>query len=177
MSYRTFKRVLGATSLERKFLLLFGASLLILIAGSFWWYGRSTEKLVYDSSTESAKSLVVSILAMHHASMFSDEQQKALVEDLTDGLKGRDYDWQCLRLITEGPGAPGESDMAVIRTFNLAARPGSANDLEAGYAYVRVGGEHPEYLYYKPIRFTNQRCTTCHTSLNSGVADMAPQES
>jgi signal transduction histidine kinase len=176
MSYRTFKRVLGETSLERKFLLLFGASLLVLIAGSFWWYGRSTEKLVYDSSTESAKSLVVSILAMHHASLFSDEQQKALVEDLKDGLKGRDYDWQFLRLINEGPNAPSEADMAVIRTFNLSARSGPENDLDSEYADVRVGGEHPEYLFYKPIRFTNQRCITCHTSLNIGVADMAPQE-
>ena len=77
MSYRSLKRVLGETSLERKFLLLFGVSLLVLIAGSFWWYGRSTEQLVYDSSTESAKSLVVSILAMHHMSVWAEEQQAA----------------------------------------------------------------------------------------------------
>ncbi len=176
MSYRTFKRVLGETSLERKFLLLFGASLLVLIAGSFWWYGRSTEQLVYDSSTESAKSLVVSILAMHHASLFSDEQQKALVEDLKEGLKGRDYDWEFLRLVNEGPHAPSASDMAVIRTFNLSARPGPENDLDSEFADIRVSGETPEYLFYKPIRFTNQRCITCHTSLSIGVADMAPQE-
>jgi len=176
MSYRTLKRVLGETSLERKFLLLFGASLLILIAGSFWWYGRSTEKLVYDSSTESAKSLVVSILAIHHTASWSqDEQEKELIADLKDGLKGRDYDWQFLRLVNEGPNAPSESDMAVIRKFNLGSHSGPESDLDSEYADARVGGENPEYLFYKPIRFTNQRCVTCHESMNIGVANLSSQ--
>ena len=54
MSYRSLKRVLGETSLERKCRFLFGACLLMLITGSFWWYGRSTEELVYEASRESA---------------------------------------------------------------------------------------------------------------------------
>jgi hypothetical protein len=58
MSYRSFKRVLGETSLERKCRFLFGACLLTLITGSFWWYGRSTEELVYEASRESARGLV-----------------------------------------------------------------------------------------------------------------------
>ncbi len=40
MSYRSIKTVLGETSLERKCRFLFGASLLVLITASFWWYGR-----------------------------------------------------------------------------------------------------------------------------------------
>ena len=47
MSYRSFKRVLGETSLERKCRFLFGACLLLLITASFWWYGKRTEQLVY----------------------------------------------------------------------------------------------------------------------------------
>ncbi len=177
MSYRSLKRVLGETSLERKFLVLFGASLLVLIAGSFWWYGRRTEQLVYDSSTESAKSLVVSILAMHHTWVWaSEEQQRALVDDLTDGLKSRDYDWEFLRLVDEGPNAPSEADMAILKTFNLSARPDPEANLDDEYADVRVGGDEPEYIFYKPIRNTNKRCITCHTSLPIGLADMAPQE-
>ena len=46
MSYRSLKRVLGETNLERKCRFLFGACLLVLIAVSFWWYGRQTEVLV-----------------------------------------------------------------------------------------------------------------------------------
>jgi len=58
MSYRSLKRVLGETSLERKCRFLFGGCLLVLITGSFWWYGRSTEELVYKASRESARGLV-----------------------------------------------------------------------------------------------------------------------
>ncbi len=180
MSYRSLKRVLGETSLERKFLLLFGGSLLVLIAGSFWWYGRSTERLVYDSSTESAKSLVVSIIAMHHMSVWADEQQdgqKALVDDLNNGLKSRDYDWEFIRLVEEGPNAPSAADMEVLKKFNLSSRPESQEDLDLEYADIRFGGgESPEYIFYKPIRITNKQCIICHTALNIGVADMAPQE-
>lgn len=38
MSYRSFKRVLGETSLERKCRFLFGACLLLLITSSFWLF-------------------------------------------------------------------------------------------------------------------------------------------
>ena len=48
MSYRTFKRVLGETSLERKCRWWFGTSLVILLTLSFTWYGRQTDKLVDD---------------------------------------------------------------------------------------------------------------------------------
>src|SRR5688572_15447869 len=48
MSYRTFKRVLGETSLERKCRWWFGLSLVVLLTLSFTWYGRRTDKLVED---------------------------------------------------------------------------------------------------------------------------------
>ena len=44
MSYRSIKRVLGETSLERKCRFLFGACLLLLITASFWFYGDQTEQ-------------------------------------------------------------------------------------------------------------------------------------
>ena len=48
MSYRTFKRVLGETNLERKCRWWFGLSLVVLLTLSFTWYGRQTDKLVDD---------------------------------------------------------------------------------------------------------------------------------
>src|SRR3990170_5426648 len=48
MSYRTFKRVLGETSLERKCRWWFGISLIVLLSLSFTWYGRRTNHIVYD---------------------------------------------------------------------------------------------------------------------------------
>jgi len=66
MSYRSLKRVLGESSLERKCRWLFGVSLLVLITGSFWWYGRSTERLVLESTRESARGLVDTSMMIHH---------------------------------------------------------------------------------------------------------------
>ena len=48
MSYRTFKRVLGETSLERKCRWWFGISLAILLALSFTWYRQRTDAIVYQ---------------------------------------------------------------------------------------------------------------------------------
>ncbi|MEX0613464.1 MAG: hypothetical protein WD229_15205, partial [Pirellulales bacterium] len=48
MSYRTFKRVLGETSLERKCRWWFGLSLFVLLSLSFTWYGRRTDQIVKD---------------------------------------------------------------------------------------------------------------------------------
>ena len=56
MSYNSFKRVLGETSLERKCRFLFGACLLVLITGSFWWYGSRTEELVYAKSRATGRA-------------------------------------------------------------------------------------------------------------------------
>jgi hypothetical protein len=46
MSYRTFKRVLGETSLERKCRWWFGISLAVLLLVSFTWAQRQIEKEV-----------------------------------------------------------------------------------------------------------------------------------
>ncbi len=48
MSYRTFKKVLGETSLERKCRWWFGISLAVLLTLSFSWYGRRTDRIVVD---------------------------------------------------------------------------------------------------------------------------------
>ena len=48
MSYRTFKRVLGETNLERKCRWWFGVSLAVLLTLSFTWYGRRTDQIVDD---------------------------------------------------------------------------------------------------------------------------------
>ena len=48
MSYRTIKRVLGETNLERKCRWWFGTSLFILLSLSFSWYGRRTDTIVKE---------------------------------------------------------------------------------------------------------------------------------
>ena len=58
MSYRSIKTVLGETSLERKCRFLFGASLLLLITVSFWWYGWQTEKMVFQQNRNTGRLLI-----------------------------------------------------------------------------------------------------------------------
>src|SRR6201994_3877553 len=80
MSYRTFKRVLGETSLERKCRWWFGVSLAVLLTLSFTWYGRRTDQIVKDlNHTFTGPELVrAGWLATHLSHL--DEVEKNAVE-------------------------------------------------------------------------------------------------
>src|SRR5579871_5403668 len=58
VSYRSFKHLLGETSLERKCRFIFGAGILVLITFSFYLYGWKTETLVWSQNTKTARMLV-----------------------------------------------------------------------------------------------------------------------
>ena len=69
MSYRSFKRVLGESSLERKTRILFGISILVLIGASFFWINRITEDQILSSLVDKARSLTtVYLLEVHMVS-------------------------------------------------------------------------------------------------------------
>jgi signal transduction histidine kinase len=61
-SYRAIKRLLGETSLERKFRYLFGAFVLVLITCSFWLYAHQTEEIAYNQITNTSRLLVIQIV-------------------------------------------------------------------------------------------------------------------
>src|SRR4051795_7655547 len=67
VSYRTFKHLLGETSLERKCRFIFGGGILTLLTLSFYWFGQKTEALVIGQKTEAARVLVDQILLNYHA--------------------------------------------------------------------------------------------------------------
>ena len=58
VSYRSFKHLLGETSLERKCRFIFGLGILVLVSASFFWYGQKTESLVRKQTTQTARMLV-----------------------------------------------------------------------------------------------------------------------
>jgi len=180
MSYRSIKRVLGETSLERKCRFLFGACLLVLITGSFWWYGRSTERLVYEASRESARGLVETIIVMHHWKFWQNSEDQKwggefgdLVEDLRQGLASRQYHWRFIH--PSGANAPqDEFENQVLASFPQR-RPPSADELAGKVPRefkdrTEVVDGKPEYQYYTPIRITNNQCALCHASQNLSVA-------
>src|SRR5438309_12015078 len=66
VSYRTFKHLLGETSLERKCRFIFGGGILALVTLSFYWYGRKTEGLVIDQQIKEARVRVDQVLLNFH---------------------------------------------------------------------------------------------------------------
>ena len=52
MSYRSFKHLLGETSLERKCRFIFGGGILVLVTFSFYWI-----RIVFDPPDESSSKL------------------------------------------------------------------------------------------------------------------------
>ena len=81
MSYRSFKRLFGETSLERKCRLLLGGGIFALVCGAFFFYGYQTEKLVWDQTELTAKLLVNPILMQRH---WPDDQP--LTEEQATGV-------------------------------------------------------------------------------------------
>ena len=58
MSYRAFKKLLGETSLERKWRFVMGTVSLVLITGSFWFYAWKTEQIAYNTASRSGPLLI-----------------------------------------------------------------------------------------------------------------------
>jgi two-component system, NarL family, sensor histidine kinase BarA len=76
MAYRSVRRFLGESSLERKFRLLLGGGIFVLILASFVLYGYLTEDLVWDQTESTAEMLVYPVLLKRHAQAISAEKEK-----------------------------------------------------------------------------------------------------
>ena len=109
MSYRSFKRVLGETNLERKCRLLFGCCLLLLITGSFWWSGRRLEKSFHDQMQRAGHDFVDSIMLKIHTLVWHEKQSQneqdpdvlmseALLHEMIRDLQTQKYTWDLISL-------------------------------------------------------------------------------
>ena len=184
MAYRTFKDILGGTSLERKCRFLFGLCLLVLITGSFWWYGSSTEELVYTTTRSTGRHLVDAIMLHHHwKALEADQKYTSLIETLGRTLQTEPYSWRML-----APDAAPEErsgytrlDAAVLDYFR--DRPGPAADGAAPPAGQRQPDEYrefrtadnSEYHYYQPVR-ARKSCLICHEYQGSTGTAVATAE-
>ncbi len=172
MAYRTFKDILGETSLERKCRLLFGLCLFVLISGSFWWYGSRTEELVYTTTRSTGRHLVDAVMLHYHwKTLEVDQRYTNLIETLGRTLQSQPYGWRLL----EPEAAPEERtaytqlDAAVLDYFlNRPAPSGDVPAATAGgpprsaheYREFRTA-DNSEYHYYQPVR-ARQSCLICH---------------
>jgi two-component system, NarL family, sensor histidine kinase BarA len=181
MSYRSFKRALGETNLERKCRLLFGTCLLVLISGSFWWYGTRTDKIVYDLNRFISKALVNSAMLEAHNSLFYEAPAPELqeVDDaLTDLFRSRDFQWEVLYPKNpDGLNEPRSNFEHSLRLEwatlgeQLSSEP-NISDKKIDEAFEDpdhdLGREQPgrassSYAYYQPV-FAKKDCIGCHTT-------------
>ncbi len=100
MSYRSFKRVLGETNLERKCLVLFAACLFLLITGAFWYAERNAEELVREKTRQmgdhySRMALRQYHLDQHMLKYFTPQYANALRE-MDEHLAPADFEWEIL---------------------------------------------------------------------------------
>lgn len=167
MAYRTFKDILGETSLERKCRFLFGLCLLVLITGSFWWYGSSTEELVYATTRTTGRHLVDAMMLQYHWKTLEPEQQYAsAIEFLSRTLQSEQYQSWLL-----SPDAPADErskysrlDAAVLTYFQdrppETAPKGGPPSPSTEYREFRTA-DNAEYHYYQPVRWRSS-CAGCH---------------
>jgi signal transduction histidine kinase len=175
MSYRGVKRLLGETSLERKCRFLFGACLLSLITGSFWWYSGKIEEQVREATRRTGRGLVDAVLVRHHWSRLeTDEKWRSVARKMGEELKNQAYTWSFIRPKTSGEGAPAEEfEWRVLEKFsNAPPRPVINENSPVEFA-DRVLPEKGEYHYYQAVR-AKYECINCHISLGSlGGASLA----
>ncbi len=165
MSYRSFTDILGETSLERKCRFLFGLCLLVLITGSFWWYGSLTEQLVYATTRSTGRHLVDAIMVQSHWNTWETNPQfSGMIESVGREFQSEPYQWQVLdpRAGPEERHAEGYSrlDEAVLDYFG--DHPPAAGDASAASEYREFRlPDQGKYYYYQTVR-AKESCLRCH---------------
>lgn len=187
MTYRSFKEILGETSLERKCRFLFGLCLLLLITGSFWWYGQRTEEIVFTTTRSTGRHLVDAVMINHHwKNLEADKKYTNPIETLGKMLQNQPYSWRIL----SPDASPDEVasytrlDAAVLDYFRenppSKNKEGTVSSLlptsDEEYREYRTA-DKKEYHYYQPIR-VQQSCLICHEFRGSvrgnGGEDLLP---
>ena len=164
MSYKSLKRVLGETSLERKCRFLFGGCLLLLITASFWWHNSQTEELVRKQSRNTGRLLVDQVMCIEHwEKLETNDEFRTVVADLTSKLSQQEYEWRFIRPNdTNGTGAARDAfEMRVLDRF-MKARPEPMADPEEPMFAERDVPQRNEYQYLQPIRAQAECLLVCH---------------
>ncbi len=181
MSYRTVKRVLGESNLARKCLWLFAACMLVLVAGSFWWYGSQTDQIVYQLNRFVGRQLVEIAMQDAHKSVYVTQSGVGTPndagndDDIADSIR-RDLNWNWQILYPNNPdglkrptsgeewswmtqweqiGKTLATDDAIDEAFQSAQSP------DEDLSREKPSGSPGRYTYYEP-RFAKSRCITCH---------------
>ena len=178
INYRSLKKLLGETSLERKCRLLFGVALMILITTSFWMYAARTRQLVEAQQVARARGLVPEILWRKHMQEFIEPQTDIYDQNDNDQSEIAPALWpiEFQKKIRDVP----EFKMGVTWDLILAEdTPGddfaqesllafrNSVDQDHRYQFVDNSDTHERELQYcEAIRPSNS-CLQCHNGANA----------
>lgn len=188
MSYRGIKRALGETNLERKCRWLFGACLLPLIMGSFWFYGWKTDQIVYERNRFIGEALANAALIEAH---LKKQEESAAIQRVDEiiaaNLRRKQYTWEALHPKNEQDiGKPTDiyewelMDRWVAMGEELKSRE-LIEEIDPQWDQREIkkpsmrdddtlnDEERLVYQYYEPV-FAAEICIFCHSSVPAPVA-------
>jgi len=199
MGYRTVKKALGETNLERKCRIWFGICLGVLIAAAFWLVEYNAETLVLRSTRTEGRNLVTNYMLRNHWKYWENEineDEKILINASIDNFtRGKNYAAFYLALdrgeaaddsiIPEDP-----EELQLLRELKAEyeeqlrqERAASRQPPEQGVVNVppvaeprfkeRALPDIDEYHYYEPV-YWNGHCTEiCHLPGGDGALSRA----
>jgi two-component system, NarL family, sensor histidine kinase BarA len=146
VSYRSFKHLLGETSLERKCRFIFGGGILLLVTFSFYWYGQKTESLVIGQTTQQARMLVNPTVERLHYKSLGNMNFASVFDVLSADLTPLDdlpkYDAHILK-----PN-PGENSKYQTRDdFEREALARFLRSAAAEESYLKAGKPRKPYYF------------------------------
>ena len=173
ISYRSLKRVLGETSLERKCRFLFGGGLMLLIAGSFYIYLVRTRSIIRTQNEQLAKTLVRKALTHEHYNILSQAASGSVAADLAESRL-----WSDLERFSEsvrqyqppalaGTGIGDEYRWSLQGPEAAVLHPSDDHDawdaiLRRGKnSVVKIDKDEQEFVYHAAIHI-EQSCVNCH---------------
>ncbi len=178
VSYRSFKHLLGETSLERKCRFIFGLGILVLVSGSFFWYGQKTESLVRKQTTQTARMLVGPTLLNIHYKLLGNSNYEPVLKVLVNDFKPLDelpkYDAWVL-----DPDKPSDAKKQPRDDFERTAlarfvhsapgrKPGHSPEKQHTFAdgtptwYETITKDKKEYRYVQAVFFKPSCVMDCH---------------
>ena len=167
MSLRTFKRLLGESSLERKCRFLLGGGILVLVSCSFWLYARQTENIAYEQVVTSGRLLVHPFLVTLHLNKDVRPSMEEFNRQWEDNwmTKENDYHYELLKFDAEDPkNRPAADEIQLMEQFR---------DDPAKQEEVRSHRGRENIYYYAPIR-AQESCVNCHNELAKQHSNSGP---
>lgn len=158
MSYRTIKRLLGETSLERKCRFLFGGGLMLLISGSFYFYYQMTKGLVDQQNADKARVLYGPILREHHQSLKISPEDQEPLKAFFEQLDQQSTDEDILRYESRVVAADASADSAKKPRDRTGFE--ALDRIQRGERFVTQTVKD-RYVFYGGI-YASKGCIECH---------------